>query len=302
MGFATPYEVWVAPIERDWPTVLGMMAFYFTAQFVFVKCFPKVLPNYHKLSTAEKEDVTVRSVSIANGIVMTGSAALFLCNLYQNNWTFSNDLYETVPHYRFFRLAILGYFCWDVVVCFVFHWSFAWKVHAVCSVIGTYTLAFPFSDGFAGYYTGCFELSNGFLHGSVMLHTLARMCDPVTQKQLIDTLESRAAVCEYIFAALFAVVRVLVGTFVTYSWAKRSLGNVYADYVHRGEPEYQLRTHDELATFFACMTIFIVQILQYVWFGEIVQRALGMVSGKPAEAEKVAAASTKGGEGEKKSK
>ena len=284
MGFATAYDTWVAPMAREGVIFTPMVCFWFACQFFFARQLPKRVPNWQKLKTAQKADMIVRCCSIVNGCIMSFSAALFIVNLIKNGGALSRDMYATMPYYRFSRVAILAYFMWDIFVCFYYRWSLAWKIHGLCSFIGSYTLLFPFSEYYAGYYTGCFELSNGFLHASIIMRTLCDVADRKTQKPLIENLEKRATVCEYAFGGLYLLIRVVGGTYVTGSWLYNVLSNWRADVVHAGEVGYAPRVHNEVAAGIAVVALSTVQVLQYFWFGEIVKKALGLGSYAPAAA------------------
>ncbi|KAK7194354.1 TLC domain containing protein [Novymonas esmeraldas] len=275
MGFATAYDTWVTPMVREAVIFGPMVCFWFSMQYMFTQKLPSWMPNWTRLSKAQREDMIVRCCSVANGCLMSVSAVLFVATLIQHGGALPSDLYATVPYYRFSRVAIAAYFLWDIVVCFYYKWSWAWKLHGFCSFIGSCTLLFPFSESYAGYFTGCFELSNGFLHVSVMLRALATIADPKTQQPLIAALNSRATVCEYAFGGLYALIRVIGGTYITVSWLRNVLGTWHSDIVHGGEPGYTPKLHNEVAAGIAVGALTVVQLLQYYWFGEIVKKAMG---------------------------
>lgn len=281
MGFATPYEAWVAPMARDWPMVVPMVLLYFAAQIAAQHLVLPRIPNWRKFSTADKEDLVIRAVSIVNGGIMVGSAVIFLTNLFwYHGMRLPADLYVEVqvPFFPFFRAAIVAYFIWDVITCFAYKWSVAWKVHGVASMVGAYILAFPFSDVYAGFYTGCFELSNAFLHLSTINRTIARYNR--ADKKRCARLESQAVTCDYIFAALYTLIRVVAGSYVTFTWVSVAWANLSHDFLMSKDGSVQPRCHDVAAYCVALFAIGTVQLLQYVWFKEIVKAALGI--GAPA--------------------
>ncbi|KAG5476494.1 hypothetical protein LSCM1_04206 [Leishmania martiniquensis] len=299
MGFATAYDTWVTPMAREAVIFVPMVSFWFSLQYALTRLLPSCIPNWRRLARAQQDDMVVRCCSIANGCLMSFSAVLFFTNLLQNGGVLPSDLYSAVPHYRFSRVAITAYFLWDIVVCFYYKWALAWKVHGLCSFVGSYILLFPFSESYAGYYTGCFELSNGFLHVSVMLRTLSAIADQTTQWPLIKSLDSCAAVCEYTFGGLYALIRVIGGTYVTCSWLHNVLSTWRSDIVHGGEPGYVPKLHNEVAAGIAVAALSALQLLQYFWFVEILRRAIG--SGGRTEVRK-GAASGAAAAGESKTK
>ncbi|KPI88604.1 hypothetical protein ABL78_2272 [Leptomonas seymouri] len=293
MGFASAQATWVAPMAREAVIFTPMVCFWFTCQFLFTKQLPKWIPNWQRLNIAQKEDVIVRCCSIVNSGIMSFSAVLFMVSLVKSGGVLSSDLYATMPYYRFSRVAISAYFLWDIFVCYYYRWSLAWKIHAFCSFIGSYTLLFPFSEYYAGYYTGCFELSNGFLHASIIMRALCDIADKKAQKSLIKSLEKRAAICEYAFGVLYFLIRVIGGTYVTGSWLYNVIGNWYSDLVHAGEIGYAPRIHNEVAVGIAVVALSTIQLLQYFWFVEIMKKTLGAGSDTTAEATDVTSAKDK---------
>lgn len=275
MGFATPYEVWVAPLQREAAIFVPMVCFWFAMQILFTKKLPVWLPNWRRLSREQQDDMVVRFCSIVNGLVMSISAALFLSNFYSRGGVFPDGQYTPMPYYRFSRVAIVAYFAWDVVVCFYYSWSPAWKIHGIFSFLGTYTLLFPFAENYAGYYTGCFELSNGFLHASIILRALVSIMDGKSQKSTALRLQWWASLCEYLFALLFLLIRVIGGTYVTGSWMHQVFRLFSAEYKSRHVVGHIPRLHDELAAGIAVLALATIQLLQYYWFLEIIKKAVG---------------------------
>jgi len=253
-----------------------MFGFWFVIQFLASTVVMKrIIPGYAKFSAADKEDVVIRACSIVNSFIMMGSAAVFLYGLVLTDWTLPSDLYlvHPVPAYRFFRTAISAYFAWDVFVCWKYRWSTAWKVHAVCSFLGSCTLLYPFSDPYAGLYTGCFEVSNAFLHSSCVLRLICQRNE--SSKALCEKLSPVATILEYLFAFFYTMIRVVAGTYVTGTWLQHAVGYLINDFQSRGKPDYEPIVHDELAMVIAVVSITVLQLLQYMWFVSIVRKALG---------------------------
>ncbi|KAG5499643.1 hypothetical protein JIQ42_05118 [Leishmania sp. Namibia] len=275
MGFASAYDTWVTPMAREAVIFVPMVFFWFSLQYMFTRLLPASMPNWKRLTKVQQNDMIVRCCSIANGCLMSFSAVLFFTNLIQNGGAVPSDLYVTVPYYRFSRVTISAYFLWDIFVCFYYRWTWTWKIHGLCSFVGSYILLFPFSESYAGYYTGCFELSNGFLHASVMLRTISAIADQKTQWSLIASLDSCATVCEYIFGGLYALIRVIGGTYMTGSWLYNVLSMWQFDIVHGGKPGHVPKLHNEVAAGIAVAALSVLQLLQYFWFGEILRRVMG---------------------------
>ncbi|ORC92868.1 uncharacterized protein TM35_000021940 [Trypanosoma theileri] len=261
MGNSTAYDIYIAPFLRDFHVFFPIFLSWFVVQWAASHLLGFLFgPPFKRLPKEKREDVIVRSVSVCNGLLMTGAAVCFLHDLRQNNFVFHNDQYREVPGYRFFRIAIVSYFAWDIVVCHVYKWSFIWKVHAVASFTGAYLLSFPFSDHYGSYFTGMFELSNSPLHLSSILRTLE-----------ISSLLPFATAMEGLFAILFVCVRVVGGSIVTASWLKHTYMNLVANYYAGGT-----LVHGEVPLLISIVLIVIIQTLQYIWFVEIVKRVMAM--------------------------
>jgi hypothetical protein len=71
-------------------------------------------------------------------------------------------------------------------------------------------------------------------------------------------------VLEYIFAALFFIIRVVGGTVVTLSWYLDMIPRLIAG-----------RGHSHFTIVCCLVLIAVVMVLQYVWFWEIVKIATG---------------------------
>lgn len=251
------YEIFFHPFVRDAGVILAAVVGYFIVQFGTMALMPLISPAYRKLSKADRQNFAIRVVSIANGIIMCNSAWIFMSELRRNGWTLHDRHYEEIPGYRPYRLTIVGYFLWDVLVCVGYRWGPLWIIHAIASFLGTYFLAFPFSDQYAAYYTGMFETSNAFIHSAALL-------------KMLNMHLGLATVLEYMFAALFFIIRVLGGTFVTLSW--------YADMVPRLMAG---RGHSHFTIVSCLVLVAIVMVLQYVWFWEIVKIATGRGDAPP---------------------
>lgn len=250
------YDILFHPFVRDMDVILSAVVGYFIVQFATQFLMPYFSQGFRKLSLADQRSFAIRVVSIVNGIVMFQSAFVFVDQLRVNGWRLGKDHYTEVPGYRPFRLIIVGYFLWDLIVCVAYNWGAMWTIHAIASFLGTYFLAFPFSDQYGAYYSGMFETSNGFLH-------IAHLC------KMLNVHLGFASTMEYIFAFLFFAIRVVGGTIVTSSW--------YMDMI----PMLMAGKGHSHVTIISCLVlVFVVMILQYVWFWEIVKLALGL---KPRE-------------------
>nr|CCC92679.1 unnamed protein product [Trypanosoma congolense IL3000] len=257
MGRYGAHDVYVTPLVRDFPICFPMLVLCFGVYYAVGQIYPRLLGDaFRRLPRGKRDDVVVRTVSIYNGVLMIGSAVCFLMNLHANNYHLDDDVYREIPYYRFFRVSIVAYFVWDVIICFAHKWSMAWKIHALTSLLGSYMLSFPFSDQYGSYYTGMFELSNIPLHASSIIRILN-----------IPSFITAATACEFVFAFLFVIIRVIGGTYVTLSWLRLMLTKLMGSWRSGSDS-----VHDEFAVVFSMALIFVLQVLQYVWFGEIVKQ------------------------------
>ncbi|KAH8618828.1 TLC domain [Trypanosoma vivax] len=270
MGRYGTYDLYVTPFARDANVIIPMVVLWFFLQWGagVVLCTRWCRKRSSKLTVAQHRELAVRFVSICNGLLMSGSAMCFLRELVDRNYTLSTDFYTEIEGYRFFRLSIVAYFIWDVVVCFAYGWGMPWKVHAIASFIGSYLLSFPFSDQYGSYFTGMFELSNVWLHLSEVISMLGS-----------PALVPLAKLCSGIFAFLFVLIRVVGGTYTAGSW----LLLTYRLLSKNAEAGGTL-VHGEVPLCVSMLLLSLVQVLQYVWFVEIVRHVLGVVgTNKPTE-------------------
>ncbi|CAD2221270.1 hypothetical protein AGDE_15798 [Angomonas deanei] len=117
--------------------------------------------------------------------------------------------------------------------------------------------------------------------------------DTVALQKLQDRkakLGGYAAVSEYVFAGMYFLVRVVGGTYVTGTWLSRTiplfLHDVQLRFANPNQESFAL--HDEGAAGIAILAITVIQLLQYVWFSEIVKRGLGLTGGEEEKKEKTA--------------
>ncbi|CCW70714.1 unnamed protein product [Phytomonas sp. Hart1] len=274
MGFSTAKDVWLAPIQRDWPLFISFVIFWFGVQFFSGIVLRRIIPGWERFSASDQKELKQRACSALNGIIMSGSSVIFICNLYLLSFKLLDDLYQVVdfPIFSVYRVAIVAYFTWDVIVCFTDNWSLTWKIHGICSLIGVYCLWFPYADVYAGFYTGCYEINNFFFHVSITLHMVAS--NNIENPKVYHTCSKYAAWFEYIFAFLFVLIRCVFSTILTCFLMKVALRNLYEDILNRNTPGYTFRTHDELACVLSTVGIFLVQGIQYYWLSEIVNRAV----------------------------
>ncbi|RNF18274.1 uncharacterized protein Tco025E_04553 [Trypanosoma conorhini] len=256
MGRYGAYDLYIAPLVRDYAVSLPMLGFWFALQWMLAVLYTRLLGDvFTRLTRQLRQEVVVRTVSALNGLLMIGAAACFVFNLRVHNFTLADDFYAEIPGYRFFRISIVAYFAWDIIVCFVYRWDLLWKVHAIASFLGAYLLSFPFSDYHGSYFTGMFELSNAPLHISTIMRTLD-----------IKATLPLVLVMEALFAVMFFLIRVLGGTIVTLSWLKLSCARLVENYNAGG-----VLLHGEAPVLISMLLIVVVQLLQYVWFVEVVR-------------------------------
>lgn len=255
----TLYDIYVAPFVRDFGIFFPTFLMWFVLQWCAPRALARVFGSlFTRLSKEQQTELSVRMVSVCNGLLMTGAALCFASNFYAQRLTFCDDHYKEIAGYRFFRVAIVSYFAWDIVVCFVYRWGVIWKIHAISSFVGAYLLSFPIFDQYGSYFAGMFELSNAPLHLSVILRTLNSAA-----------LHSFADVLEKIFALCFLVIRVVGGSFVSFMWLRTSCAQLVANLRSRGK----LFNH-EGPIVMCVVLLLVIQFLQYVWCAAIVRGAV----------------------------
>lgn len=248
----TNFELFFGTFINNWKFLLAVVAFFTVVQqvapFILAAMFGK---KYTSLKKKQQSDLAIAFCSIVNCIISFRTAYLFVVTYIEHDFTFHNYHYQEIEGYEFTRLLIVGYFLWDVVVCIVYRWGFAWTAHGVASFSGTYGLAFPVTDQLATYFTGMFELTNGLLHTASLLRAM-------------KTHEGLAYMLEVIFAVSYFFIRVLGGTYIVYHWSS----NMF-ELIQTG------RSHSPVAIIAMLIFVIVIMILQYVWFWEIIQTAMG---------------------------
>lgn len=275
MGYASLHDVWVAPMVREWQTFVPLVFWWIFFHIAAHHLAPRLLPNFRRIKSKDvQQDLVIRIVSSANGLMMSTAMPVFVNNLLQNGISPHNGLYVQLTEYNFYRVAICAYFTWDVITCFYFKWSAAWKIHALCSLLGTYFLLFPMCDDLGSYYGGWFEGTNAFMHVAVILRQLSDVCTP-QQPALKSRLDGVATVLEYLFALLFFLIRVCGGSYLTFCCNYRFFLALAHDWQRpAGTPAVE--AHDEVVILLSALSISTIQLLQYIWFVAIVKKGLGM--------------------------
>ncbi|CBH14036.1 hypothetical protein, conserved [Trypanosoma brucei gambiense DAL972] len=257
MGLYGAYDTYMSPLVRDWPILLPMVAVYGAVQVTAQWIYPKVFGTaFQKLARDDQNNVIVRTVSVFNGLLMVGSAVCFVTNLRDHGYVLDTDVYREIPYYRFFRVAIVAYFVWDIFVCFAYKWEAQWKVHAFASLVGAYLLSFPYSDQYGSYFTGMFELSNVPFHISSIIRTLRT-----------TAFSSLATICDVVFAFMFLIIRVVGGSVVTFRWLQ-----LMYKLLMDTRSDDKVVVHDEASIIVSMVLLSIIQSLQYVWLFEIMKQ------------------------------
>lgn len=280
-AFASNEDVFIGPFLRDFyilvPTVLWWIFFHVAMNYIV----PRVVPFFHRLKPSEKEEFVIRVVSAANGMMLSTCSPVFVRNFLANG-ILGGSLYTELPEYRIYRAAIVGYFVWDVITCFYYRWGIEWKIHGVCSLLGSYFLMYPLMDDLGSYYGGLFEGTNAFLHVSAMLRMISAVCNDKIkrEREVKERANGIATVLEYMFAFLFTMLRVVMGSLVGYCSVSRLCRALYADYVSPKPTPPQ--SHNALVVLICLVSVSSIHILQYIWFVLIIKKALGL-DASPAE-------------------
>eukprot|EP00796_Vickermania_ingenoplastis_P003950 gene3950-2813_t len=280
MGYAPQLDIWVQPFIDNadifFPMVLWWILFHIAMNYLV----PRVMPHFDRIKDkGVQEDLIIRCVSAANGMMMSTCMPVFVKYVLQNGLLPWGDLYVEIPEYRFYRVAVCAYFTWDVIVCFYYRWSTAWKIHAICSFLGTFLLLYPMMDNLASYFSGWFEGTNAFMHFSIMLRALSAVCDASKpqEKALKARMDGIATVLEYCFGVLYFLIRVCGGSYITLCCDYRFVTMLMHDVplMWAGDTTTKRVSHSELVLLLAATSVTAIQLLQYVWFVAIVKKALG---------------------------
>lgn len=264
----TLYHLFVEPAIRDLDVLIPTFFMWFAVQFASSFVMWRVSASFRRLDAEKQRDFAIRCVSIVNGVISINTALAFV----RGEMRGGPALYHPLDGYRFFRASIVAYFMWDLVVCFVYKWSNAFKMHAIASLTGTYLLMFPFADTYGTFFTGVFELSNSFIHLAEMFKALDEAWPE--EKRVFGLV---AAISKYTFAVLFFLIRVVGGTYVTYHWFHEVVALISSGKYHSLECVVTI-----------CVIILTIMALQYYWFTLILAAVFGKgqtpLSEEPARA------------------
>lgn len=233
--------------------LIGCLFFFFVqwASHYILSALFKEAYTKRRTPKQQREDC-VRVCAIVNGLTSVPAAFLFFRSFIKHGFQLHSYHYQPFDYYDFNRGFITGYFIWDIIVCVLDRWGFLWTTHGIFSFLGSFLLNFPVSDHIGCYFSGTFELTNGLMHSSALLRTYNVRLDVAT-------------IFEYLFALFYLLIRVIGGSYCSYTWISDML-------VLWGRGE----VHSYPAVAFLIFSLSTVMLLQYVWFWEIVQIGLGL--------------------------
>ena len=304
---ATLYDYTVQPLVDGIDVIAPMMCVFFAAQvlgwYLLRFLFPK---RFLSMAAKEQRDLSIRVVAIVNGLICLRSAVAFFSITHEHGNTLHNFHFQPEnDKYRFSRLSIVAYFAWDLIVCVYFRWGGLWIAHAMASLVGVFGMAsIPLSDHLGGYYSGVFELSNGLIHVAFLLRCM-ESCIP-----LATVLEGLFAVLYLVIRVVggtYVTGRWLYDMLAFYNTTGcAAIGTPSADLANAGYALQRsaavyfglLSADDPVldgvsgvdttgvsfinpcppAVFLLVMAFLlsVVQMLQYIWFVQIVRVALGL--------------------------
>lgn len=284
-GFASAYDIWVQPAVRDAAVLFPIILWWFVFHYAVKKCLPFIFPHYHRLDAETRNDLATRTVSGVNGLLMSTAIPIFYDYVKEEGLSPYANTYTEIPSYRVYRVAVAAYFVWDIVICFYNRWDFQWKLHAVCSFIGTYCLMFPMCDHLASFYTGFFEGTNPLLHLAVILRVAENACRPNAprERRSRQFYGGLATIVEYLFALLFFLFRVVGGTIVSYCCIITFCLPVWNDWFVEKEENEPPLSHSPIVLLMIALCLLSIQLLQYVWIVAIIKKGLGIGDVSPSK-------------------
>lgn len=307
---ATLHDYITAPLIDGLDVIAPMMCVFFISQYLGWYVLRFTFPTrFLSMSTKEQRDLSIRIVAVVNGLICIRSAMAFFNITIEHGFTLHNYHFQIEDDkYRFSRLSIVAYFAWDLIVCVYYRWGALWVAHALASLIGVFGMAsIPLSDHLGGYYSGVFELSNGLIHVAFLLRCM-ETCIPlatalemlfaflymiirviggtyVTGRWLYDMLSfynttgcaniGTASSVGYATSTGFALQRLAAGYLGLLPEVDES---ALASGVEGYEGLVSTVNPCPPGVFLIVMSILlsVVQILQYVWFVQIVRVGLGI--------------------------
>lgn len=150
------------------------------------------------------------------------------------------------------------------MVVLTLEFEVAFLVHASLALFCFFSSLYPFLHYYGCYFLGCFEISTPYLHVREIVRKLDREDHWLYNSMGI------------LFAILFTVCRIMLGTFVSYHWQS----DMWALYTSG-------QAHSNFVVLFYMLSNAVLMGLNYFWFTQIVRGAIDLFRGnKESEADK----------------
>jgi len=202
--------------------------------------------RYNALSFNEKKDLNIRTICGLNG---------FLCAVAlipHFHFATDEDVADVYNYHSYVTqkmiASLLGFWFFDLYVSWRYEFGHLFLVHAVCCIFVCLSFLYPFVHYYAGYYLGYFEVSTVFNHIRTNLELLGH------SNSLLHVLFSAC------FIITFSVIRVFYGSYLAYHFV-----------MHMIQLCNSGGAHSVLVCGFIIVFGGILMLLQYYWFGLIVQ-------------------------------
>jgi len=191
------HHILVRPFLQQWPIIALSCACSFLLQWASGWLLRTLFPatHAHLEKTQSVSEWCVRNVSTAHCLV----AFTLIPRFFMLPDRLKDDFYSHDPWTQTVLSVSVGYFTWDIVICFYYRWGPAFVCHALCSWMAMYAGLYPFLHQQARFYLGFFEISTPLLN----MYKQVQLCGG----------EGTAlyAALGVLFAASFTTFRIIIG-------------------------------------------------------------------------------------------
>jgi len=245
------YDLLVVPFFRHshHVIVIGSVVFFFVLQWV-VSVVSNRLECYRRLSKEDKLEWVIRVVSIVHALVSWGTVPGFF---FPEPALATGDLYAYSEQSDVFFCISTGYFAWDLIITIYYGWGALFLMHAISSFGVFFFGLYPFLHYVGQFYLGVFELSTVWFHLRCLLERTGK-----TQTLFFKFVE-------VMFAVSFTIVRIIMGTYVSFWW--------WIDMVTLAMSG---KAHSVFVICYYLGSNAILMVLQYYWFFLLLQAALNL--------------------------
>lgn len=219
-------------------------------------------PSWHRaIDQTKHKDLSARVVGLVHALVCCPVAIIALMQAWQDPAFMTEPLFNYNPYSQLAIMLSCGYFMWDVAVCIIYGWGYAFLFHgATCACL--YLMASNSFLHLAAPFFLLFEMSTPFLHVRWLL----------IQLKMTDTMLFKFV--NLGFAGMFFLARLVVGLPVSWLLVIKPCTAAIAAgrFVELGVPAWH--GYAEVGGMAA------LDVLNVFWFAQMVKSATTKRDGK----------------------